>query len=85
MSIRNPFHNFTHYTIGWAGKPYTVWTSKPNTIDSGFADGNGWLRAILTLDKKHRYYVSYQNRWSFYLGWHPGKGAFGIRLTRRVK
>ncbi len=66
--IRNPFHNFMAYWIGfrWAKLDYTqIWNKKQK-----------W-NLILP-------FFSYRgNKWEFYIGWRPDSKMFGIALRRK--
>ena len=71
--IRNPFHNFTFYVIGFADKKVI---SKCSSKDLVFT--NGWN---FCLRNKYFPFISYQNKKiKFYIGWRE-RGNFGIKLT----
>ena len=66
--IRNPFHNFFWYIVGFKDKnlDYTqIWSEKQK-----------W-NLILP-------FFSYRGKkWEFYIGWRPDSKAFGIALRKR--
>jgi len=79
---RNPLHNFAAYVIGVKGKQFIFVASQPNTVDSSFADGGGWLFAKVICGKRVLPYISYAGRHlRFYAGWRPS-GMFGLRVTK---
>jgi len=77
--IRNPLHNLSHYTLGWAGKPYTVTGNERDANNDGFADDNGppmicWLH----LGSAARPFISGTSPF-WYAGWHPTSGKLAAR------
>jgi hypothetical protein len=83
--MRNPLHNFTHYVVGIAGKPFTVAGSRADSDNDGFADQGGWLHCTLHCNGGRPPYVSYSGWCHFYAGGHPSSGKLGLRLTRSLR
>ena len=76
--FRNPFHNFTFYTLGNLHKDRTV---KCYPSFNVFNPKLGWLFTVSKNDDGiMRYpFVSYIGRIKFYIGWRFG-GSFGFKL-----
>ncbi len=60
--IRNPFHNFTFYWIGMAGKPYL---RRCNEVFSSVGKWNIILPFISYNSKKVKWYIGWRERGNF--------------------
>lgn len=78
--LRNPFHNFTFFIIGFRDKPSVSYAKNPNTthIDGEFNYGYtkvyGWLPVP---------FISFR-KWGAegYVGWRVPGAAFGLKLRK---
>jgi hypothetical protein len=75
--LRNPFHNFMFYVLGFADEPVASWPTNEN-----FAPGGGcrfiWVQPEFGLAHP---FVSCKGALEFYIGWRTG-GAFGVTLRK---
>jgi hypothetical protein len=77
-SLRNPFHNFTHYVIGVADKPFVRSGRYPRDISNPHG---GWNFAVTKYKWVRLPFISYRRgRFEFYLGWRV-RGNFGIKIN----
>lgn len=79
--FRNPFHNFTHYVIGFKGRHHTYVGQD--------TDRMGWVRGwvlvtLLGVICWFPYRGWNSPKWMAYAGWRPS-GAFGFKLRRQPK
>lgn len=75
--LRNPFHNLTHYVIGFAGR--TVEWDGPDMDSDGTFVAHAVYRGI-----RFPFFASNGGGWLRYIGWRPS-GAFGIKFIYRRK
>ena len=76
--VRNPFHNFDHYVIGIADKPFTRVGRFPDQVAN---PNGGWNWAVCRYRNLRLPFVDYhRGRFEFYFGWRNG-GNFGVKLN----
>jgi hypothetical protein len=76
--VRNPFHNFDHYVIGIADKPFTRVGRFPDRVAN---PNGGWNWAVCRYRNLRLPFVDYHcGRFEFYFGWRNG-GNFGVKLN----
>lgn len=75
---RNPLHNFTHYVIGIADKPFERAGRFPTDV---FNPNGGWNWAICRYKCLRLPFISHtRGRFAFYAGWRQ-RGNFGVKLV----
>lgn len=79
--FRNPFHNFTFYTLGNCHKDITVYGWPSVNV---FNPNYGWCFTISTTGRMWYPFISYIGRFKFYIGWRLGN-SFGVKLTANSK
>lgn len=74
--IRNPFHNFTRYTIGFCGRDITVYSKYPGEMFAPM--GFNWF----IVKWKWLFFPGlsyYGKKWRWYAGW-LDSGQFGLEF-----
>lgn len=79
--VRNPFHNFFWYVVGVDDNPNTkvIYWKFPGGL---YKPEGGWNFSIIRLRILFFPFISYSgDNITFYLGWRPRGGPFGIKLS----
>jgi hypothetical protein len=80
--LRNPFHNFGNYIIGFVDKETARSGRYPDLIGN---PNGGWNFTIIKCKRLRLIFVDYKyGRFEFYFGWRE-RGNFGIKLNFRKK
>ncbi len=76
--MRNPFHNFDHYVIGIADRPFTRVGRFPDQVAN---PNGGWNWAVCRYRNLRLPFVDcHRGGFEFYFGWRNG-GNFGVKLN----